>query len=147
MRCRTSASVLTLVLVVAGCSSSASTTPPGGHGATSATNAPPAHATVVTDTQNGHVVAARVGDVLQVQLGSTYWRFAPISGHVLHTQGAPSFDPGPSCVPGGGCGTITQSFRALRKGTAHITASRTTCGEALRCAPNESRFSVTVVVG
>jgi hypothetical protein len=140
---RTGAWLLAVTFAVTACSSSTRQTSPGGH---STSSSPARPATVVTYAQNGHLVAARVGDVVQVQLDSTYWRFAPVTGRVLHDQDAPSFAPDASCVPGGGCGTITQSFRAVSAGTAHITASRTTCGEALRCAPNQSTFSVTIVV-
>jgi hypothetical protein len=52
-----------------------------------------------------------------------------------------------TCVPGGGCGTVTAAFRALAPGRATITASRTTCGEAMRCTGTDGAWEVTVVVG
>jgi hypothetical protein len=41
---------------------------------------------------------------------------------------------------------VRTSFLALAPGTAVITASRTTCGEALRCTASQRHFSVTIVV-
>jgi hypothetical protein len=45
-----------------------------------------------------------------------------------------------------GCGTVTATFRGLRGGQATISASRTTCGEALLCTGSAGAFEVTIVV-
>ena len=37
-------------------------------------------------------------------------------------------------------------FTALTNGKAVITARRSACGEALRCKPDQTRFTVIVVV-
>jgi hypothetical protein len=37
-------------------------------------------------------------------------------------------------------------FTALADGKAVIKASRTSCGEAMRCGPRHTRFTVTVLV-
>jgi hypothetical protein len=136
--------VLAVGCATAACSSRAAHEPPGG--GPSSSPSPAGHVLLVTDAQDRRTVTARVGDVVRVQLGSTYWRFDAVTGPVLRPAGAPAFAPGPSCVPGGGCGTITQTYRARATGTAHVTASRTTCGEALRCAPSQRSYAVTVVV-
>jgi hypothetical protein len=41
---------------------------------------------------------------------------------------------------------VTARFGALRPGRAVVTAHRTSCGEAMGCAGDSGRFSVTVVV-
>jgi hypothetical protein len=105
-----------------------------------------AESLVLTDAQNGRVVRAHVGDRLRVQLGSTYWRFDAPSGPQLRPAGRPSFAPGPSCVPGGGCGYVAQVYDVVAAGTAQLSASRTTCGEVLRCRPDQRTFRITVIV-
>lgn len=145
MRRRTCAYLL-LMCTVAACSSSAADAPSGGGNSSGDTPVARAHSLLATDAQNGSTLTAQVGDVVHVRLGSTYWRFNPLNGDVVRTAGAPAFDPGPSCIPGGGCGTITQAYRAAKPGKVRITASRTTCGEALRCGPNQQSFSVTLLV-
>jgi hypothetical protein len=94
-------------------------------------------------------VTLRTGGTLSVVLHSTYWQYDPPSDpSVLRSQADPTYSPDPpgSCVPGGGCGTLTAGFRALRPGRAVITAHRTSCGEAMACVGDAGRFSVTVVV-
>jgi hypothetical protein len=49
----------------------------------------------------------------------------------------------PENIPGLGCAPIQMKFTDAR---ADIKASRTSCGEALRCGPDRTRFTVTVVV-
>jgi hypothetical protein len=41
---------------------------------------------------------------------------------------------------------VRADFTALTAGKAVITASRSACGEALRCKPDQTRFIVNVVV-
>jgi hypothetical protein len=45
-----------------------------------------------------------------------------------------------------GCGTVTAVFHALKPGQATISASRTTCGEALLCTGSAGAYEVTIVV-
>jgi hypothetical protein len=40
---------------------------------------------------------------------------------------------------------VRAKFTALTDGKAVITASRSACGEALRCKPGQTRFTVNVV--
>jgi hypothetical protein len=120
--------------------------PAGGGGSSTAAVEPGPHTLVATDAQNGSALTARVGDLVQVRLGSTYWRFNPLVGTVLSTAGSPSSAPDRSCIPGGGCGTATQTYRAAKAGTAHVTAGRTTCGEVVRCPPNKRTYVLTVMV-
>ena len=110
----------------------------------------PASRTVMADEQtNGQTVALRPGDHLTVVLHSTYWRFnAPSDPAVVSADGDPAYaGGGPRCgPPGSGCGTVTAHYTAGHDGTATISADRTTCGEALRCTPAQSHWSVKVTV-
>jgi hypothetical protein len=49
-------------------------------------------------------------------------------------------------IPGLGCIPVRADFTALSDGKAVITASRSACGEALRCKPDQTQFTVIVVV-
>ena len=103
----------------------------------------------VTESDNGHTVTLRPGDTLVAVLHSTYWQFDPPSNPaVLRSEGRPVTSPAPmgSCVPGGGCGTVTAHYQALSPGRSTVSAGRTSCGEALRCTGDAGSWSVTVVV-
>ena len=104
----------------------------------------------VSESANGTTVTLRTNQRLDVLLHNTYWRFGPSSSSsVLASQGAQRFHPGgPGCpsIPGTGCGTTDQVFKAGSPGTAVISADRTTCGEALQCTPEQSHYRLTVKV-
>ena len=102
----------------------------------------------VSDNSRGTTVQAHLGDDIAVTLHSTYWQLGAPSGNVLVQSGAPTSDAGgPSCspVPGSGCGTVHADYRVARAGTTEIKASRTSCGEAMRCTGDQGTWSVTVV--
>ena len=88
------------------------------------------------------------GDHVVVTLHNTYWRIAAPVGGVLTPVGSQADSPSPdgSCLPGVGCGTVRAEFVASTVGTAKLTASRTTCGEAMGCPPGQGHFEVDVVV-
>ena len=101
----------------------------------------------VTDAASGRSVSLRVGQRLRVVLRSTYWEFAaPSAPAVLAADGPATLMADKGCVPGGGCGTVTQDFVARAAGRAVVAASRSSCGEALACTPAQSRFTLTVTV-
>ena len=106
---------------------------------------------VVRDSANGHTVTVTVGEHLEVILGSTYWTVGG-SSHpgVLRQDGPTSLMPRPAdCaanIPGLGCVPVRTDFSALAPGTTVVTASRVSCGEALRCMPSQEHYSLTVVV-
>jgi hypothetical protein len=93
----------------------------------------------------------RVGERIKLILSSDYWRVRGSSSDAVLTQdGRARYLPRPkSCptIPGLGCIPFETTFTALAKGTAVITASRQTCGEALKCQPPQEHFRLTVVVG
>jgi len=141
------ASALALVVFVAGAAGNASgrTATPQLAGAT-----PGLHAVVVlaNDGSNGNTVAIRRGQRLRVVLSSTYWQLQPSSNTtVLGLVGRPATTPKlTGCVPGGGCGTATATYLASADGHATVTATRTSCGEALRCIGASGKFTLHVVV-
>jgi hypothetical protein len=139
------------VAVLAACGAAGAV--PGGVALASAgsipTSAPAAsrHSVTVRDAANGTTVRIRIGTRLTVRLGSTYWTFHGSSNPaVLREAGTPKVKPRGGCVPGAGCGTVTARFVARRAGTATVTASRTTCGEALQCTGGQGTYRLTVVV-
>jgi hypothetical protein len=111
----------------------------------------PAARTVQADEQsNGQTVTLSPGDHLQVVLHSTYWQFnAPSDPGVVSADSEPAYQGGgPKCggPPGSGCGTVTAHYTAGHDGSAVVSAGRTSCGEALRCSPDQSRWALTVKV-
>jgi|SRR5581483_1656820 len=88
------------------------------------------------------------GTVLTVTLHSTYWTFDALEGTALRAVGKPVVKAAPpgSCVPGGGCGTVTQKYRAVTTGPATINAGRSVCGEALACGPTNGTYVVYITV-
>jgi hypothetical protein len=105
---------------------------------------------VVRNDANGKAVSARAGDRIELILSSSYWHVTGSSAsRVLRQDGPPVLLSRPShCpdIPGLGCTPVRADFTALTAGKAVITASRSACGEALRCKPDQTRFTVNVVV-
>ena len=100
------------------------------------------------DNQNGTSITMHPGQTLLVTLGSTYWTIQGSSdSQVLAPVGAAVTSP-ESCgaPPGSGCGTVSQEFRAAGSGTAQVTASRVSCGEAMRCVGSAGQYQLTVQV-
>lgn len=123
-----------VLLLVAGCSATGPADP----------------SLVVRDGANGHTVSLTVGMRLEVILASNYWTVQGSSSpHVLRQDGPSSQLPKPpSCgaIPGMGCVPIRTDFSAVAPGTVVVTASRESCGEAMRCLPDQQHFTLTVVV-
>lgn len=116
----------------------------------SQSGAAPKRAGTVTVTfgDKGSTVYLHTGETLRVVLDSTYWSMHPSSNaDVLPARGAVTVVPRlRGCVPGQGCGTVTATFRASAPGSATLSASRVSCGEALRCTMGNGSFYVTVRV-
>ena len=109
-------------------------------------SATPAHRQL-SEIDNGHAVRVRAGATLRVVLHSTYWTFAGNTApSVVKVSGSPTYSSRPGGVPGSGNGTVTETLRALAPGRARVSASRTSCGEALRCSPGRGAYSVVIVV-
>jgi hypothetical protein len=113
------------------------------------TGPPPAQEHAAGDAQNGAAVHAVTGDTVRVTLASTAWTFDGTSDPtVVQQAGVQVTSPAPpgTCVAGGGCGTTTAVFRALKRGNATIHASRVSCGETRLCVGPEGSYDLTVVV-
>lgn len=145
------------VAALAGCASSATQRGQGGQGTGSpapntsdVSSQPPAQLVRVNESNDGKTVTLHPGDILQLQLHSTYWKIAAPSGNALSQTGKPAYGRRPvdarDCVPGAGCGTVQVEFRAEHPGNAQVRASRTTCGEAMMCSPHTGSYRLTVVV-
>jgi hypothetical protein len=118
----------------------------GGSTTSTPKTAPPL---TLTDTDNHRTVTVHRGTEVDVVLHSTYWTYPPgPTGNVLTSLGQPAYAPDPltRCVPGGGCGTATARYLAANLGSATVTASRTSCGEAMGCTGGRGAFDVTVTV-
>lgn len=124
------------------------TTAPGVPLRTPPTNGP--RIMVISDQDNGHSVSLRAGERLELQLASTYWQVDGSSdSSVLRLTAGTSVSVSPQirgCVPGEGCGTVTALFDAVAPGRAYVSASRTSCGEAMSCTGSLGFYRVTVVV-
>ena len=105
---------------------------------------------VMRDDANGKALSARAGDRIELILSSSYWHVTGSSApSVLRQDGPPVLLSRPkSCpdIPGLGCIPVRADFTALADGKAEITAERSACGEALRCKPDQTQFTVIVVV-
>lgn len=101
------------------------------------------------DDACGTQVQVKVGAQVTVSLASTYWTIAGSSSPaVLQQSGAMTFGKGQNCppIPGTGCGTANMTFSAVGAGQAVISASRTTCGEALACGHGQGQDQCTITV-
>jgi hypothetical protein len=100
----------------------------------------------VTFADSGKTVALQVGGRLHVVLDSTFWTFDRPAPGPLKLDGSSTGGPGLCQPPGTGCGWTFADFTGVSAGTAVVTASRVSCGEAMRCVGDQGRFSLKVVV-
>lgn len=151
-RRRAAAVMLAACAVIAAASGCATSSAPGapGSGGTPGASGTPAPAVVARDSSNGHTLSLNVGERLELVLASDYWTVSGSSVPRVLRQDGPSsaLKRPPTCgpIPGLGCVPIRTDFSAVSPGTALITASRLSCGEALRCPPSRQHFTLTVVV-
>lgn len=103
---------------------------------------------LVLDERANHTdPRVHVGARVELLLHSDYWMVHGSSQPAVLRQDGPTVAlPGPTCVPGGGCKPVMALFTALQAGRAVITASRTSCGEAMACGAGQGSFEVTVTV-
>jgi hypothetical protein len=103
---------------------------------------------VLDEHAKGKTVTATVGTSVELILHNSYWDINSSSNpKVLAEIGEPTQLPAtPTCAAGMGCNPVQATFTAMTPGTAVLSASRTSCGEALLCAPGQRHFQVTVVV-
>lgn len=124
-----------------GCAASA-----GGTGSQSASSGAPGGGTIrLVAADNGRTVTVSAGARIVLTLDNTYWHLAPVSSSALQA-GKVAVRPTASGIPGSGRGAVVATYRAVAAGRAVVAANRTTCGEAMACSPDRSRYRVTVVV-
>lgn len=137
--------LLLMSLALAACGG-ATPSPPVTPGADQSAS-PAVRSITVKDADNGRTVTIAKGGRITVVLESLYWNFDGSSNpNVLRAAGQPVKAAVGGCPPGVGCGSVTLSLDALSAGRADVTASRTSCGEAMLCAPDQRAFRITVVV-
>lgn len=111
--------------------------------------------TVLSEKNASKTVAVKLGGRVQLTLHSMYWKLTtPAQNSSLTPKGFPIIKaifpsaaaPAGCRMAGSGCGTQTWVFTATKVGLTHFYASRTTCGEAMRCTGTNGRFTVTVKV-
>lgn len=117
-----------------------------------------AHATTTTtlsEKNASKTVAVKLGARVELTLHSMYWGLAvPAKSSSLISKGQPILKPifpSPSAptgckIAGSGCGTQTWEFVATKVGITRLVASRTTCGEAMKCTSATGRFTVKIIV-
>ena len=104
------------------------------------------------DTDNKKTVTLKVNTGVTIALDSTFWLDATSTNLKITKPKAVKAIPfGPAAPegcqhPGTGCGTSTWVFKATRKGKASFTVTRDSCGEALRCTPDQSTYTVRFIV-
>jgi hypothetical protein len=103
---------------------------------------------VLSEHANASTVRVAVGRQVELLLHSSYWTdFGSSRSAVVRADGPSRVVPTAThCVPGGGCNPVVATFTAVSAGTAVLSASRTSCGEALRCGPDNSHYHVTIIV-
>ncbi|MFJ2187270.1 hypothetical protein ACIOJE_04790 [Kitasatospora sp. NPDC087861] len=145
-RTRAAVALLALLAPAAGCSSPPPTAPPAAPSSAPPSSSPGPAVLRLDEHADGTTVRVAPGTVVRIELPGTYWS-APAADapQTLRPTGGTT-SPAPSCRPGAGCGEVTAGFLAGPPGTAHVSAHRTTCGEALVCPPGQRTFTVTVTV-
>ncbi len=99
----------------------------------------------VSNADNGRTIVMAIGASLQVSLESTSWVLGSDTS-ILAQAGETTLDAGSDCVPGVACGTTTATFVAKRQGIAHVRATRSYCGEDVKCSPDNDTWTVNVVI-
>jgi hypothetical protein len=105
----------------------------------------------LTDPDDGRLIQLHPGQTVLVVLRGGWGITGPDDPAVLRPTGPAQTATDPACgppqtPPGMACGYSWQQFVAVAHGTTAIRAGRSYCGEALRCTPANSRWSVTVSV-
>lgn len=101
------------------------------------------------ESSNGKAFNLNQGGTIQVVLNNTYWQFQENTRpQILQQVHQPTYNAVPlnKTIPGSGAGTVTEDYQAISPGQTDIVATRTSCGEAMLCAPDKQRYTVRIVV-
>ena len=131
-----------------GCAATSSQPGPGTSPSASPSTTVAGNPFVLDEHAKGKVTRITVGTSVKLILHSSDWNINNSSSpKVLAEIGEPTQLPvTPSCPPGVGCNPVQATFTAMTPGTAVLSASRISCGEAMLCAPGQRHFQVTVIV-
>lgn len=100
------------------------------------------------ENSDGKTIQVMPGSTIDLVLHSTYWQIQPTKSPVLKPlMDEPLVTGQLSNPPGMGKGTVEMKYQVVAAGTAVITASRTTCGEAMKCVGKDGAFKVTIAAG
>ena len=106
----------------------------------------------LSDSDNKRTVTVKINTAMTISLDSTYWLDAKTTNlKATKAKAVKAIAFGPTAPegcqhPGTGCGTSTWAFKATRKGKASFTVTRDSCGEAMRCTPDQSTYTVRFIV-
>jgi len=103
----------------------------------------------LSEADNGKTIQLGVGASVELTLHNVNWRIAGSSdASVLAAVGSPTYSGAGTlkCIPGTGCGTVKATYKAVATGTARISATRLSCGDALQCIDEGGTLEVTVHV-
>lgn len=99
----------------------------------------------VTEADNGKTIKLNKLQSLTLKLSSTYWQIEGSSdANIIHMVESPIYRPVTGGIPG--TGTVTAVFSPGAPGIATISASRTSCGEALQCTESQGKFHINITV-
>lgn len=123
---------------------------------TNAATASAATTKTLSEVNSNRAITLKVGVRVTLTLHSLYWvlilpsKSSPLvrTGAPILQDGKPGDPPGtPVChVVGDGCGIQIWNFVAIKVGTTHLRAFRTSCGEAMRCTGTEGQFDAKVKI-
>ncbi|MER6633304.1 hypothetical protein ABT301_34660 [Streptomyces sp. NPDC000987] len=139
----------TLAGTLGGCSSGSAGSPspvPSQSSASAGPSGSAAQPVVLDERQRGRTVRVTVGTLVVVRLHSAYWSTPTSSNPRVLAPAGGGTTTTATCPPGRGCGISSARFTVLGPGTAHVTARRDACGEAMRCPPGQGRYDVTAAV-
>jgi hypothetical protein len=148
-RLATAVATVACAAAMAGCAASGGAVGGPSIQDTTATNAAIGSLVQVDETANNTTVRVPVGARVRLLLHSDYWTVRGSSSPDVLAQDGPTNQlPRTSrgCPPGVGCNPLETFFAARAPGTAVVSATRTTCGEAMRCTGSQGSYQVTVVV-
>jgi hypothetical protein len=98
-------------------------------------------------SDNGRTFSVAKGLWVNVDLSGIYWKSKPIKGVGSYSRmNIPNtIDPGCQ-IPGAGCGLSHWRFKLSKTGTYKFTATRNSCGEAIKCATADKKFDLKFIV-
>jgi len=106
----------------------------------------------LADADNKRNISIKLNTSITIALASTYWLDAKATNlKVVKAKNVVPIPFGPTAPegcqhPGTGCGTSTWVFKASKKGKASFTVTRDSCGEAMRCTPDQATYKLRFTI-